>query len=167
MLKHNLIVNSVLISMPHAIDHDDKFEDVAMEDPVRNVILEVQHWKKTATVELLLRPLCAAITHLEGDEATISAVWACFAHDAHNVLSIDQAILAVLDVDSYTLLGFVHHRIGTIYTPAHALAFVSDPFYYSMRMNMAGLHRPSFLELGQGPMFQQCRTALAQIATGD
>ena len=43
MLKRNLLVKSVLINMPHAIDHDGKFEDVAMEDPVRNVILDVQH----------------------------------------------------------------------------------------------------------------------------
>ena len=43
MLKRNLLVKSVLISMLHAIDHDDKFEDVAMEELVRNVILDVQH----------------------------------------------------------------------------------------------------------------------------
>uniref|UniRef100_A0AAV1VEZ7 Uncharacterized protein n=1 Tax=Peronospora matthiolae TaxID=2874970 RepID=A0AAV1VEZ7_9STRA len=43
--------------MPNATDHDDKFEDVAMEDPVRNVILDVQHWKETDAVELLLTPL--------------------------------------------------------------------------------------------------------------
>ena len=36
-----------------------------------------------------------------------------------------------------------------------------------MRMNLASLHGPSFLELGQGPLFQQCRKALARIADGD
>ena len=125
-----------------------------MEDPVHNVILDVQHRKKTAAVVLLLTPLCTAITHLERGDATFSAVWACFAHVAQHVLFIDRAILVVLDVDRDKLLGFVHHRVGTIYTPAHALAFVSDPFYYSMRMNLTGLHKPSFLELGQGPLFQ-------------
>uniref|UniRef100_M4C595 Uncharacterized protein n=1 Tax=Hyaloperonospora arabidopsidis (strain Emoy2) TaxID=559515 RepID=M4C595_HYAAE len=66
MIKRNLLVKSVMMSMPRTIDHDHKFEDVAMEGPVRNVILDVQHWKKTAAVALLLTPLCTAITHLEG-----------------------------------------------------------------------------------------------------
>ena len=66
MIKRNLLVKSVMMSMPRTIDHDHKFEYVAMEGPVRNVILDVQHWKKTAAVALLLTSLCTAITHLEG-----------------------------------------------------------------------------------------------------
>ena len=73
----------------------------------------------------------------------------------------------MLDVDRDTSLGFVHHRVGTIYTPAHAHASVTVSFYYSERMNLDGLHGPSFLELGHGPLFQQCRTALARITAGD
>ena len=42
-LKRNLLVKSVMIIVPHAIDYDDKFENVAMEDPVRIVILVVKH----------------------------------------------------------------------------------------------------------------------------
>ena len=94
-------------------------------------------------------------------------MWARFAHFAHHVISIDQAILAVLDEDLDTLLGFVYNRVGTTYTPALALAFFIDSLCYSVRMNLAGLHGPSFLELGQGAFFQQCRTALARITAGD
>jgi hypothetical protein len=164
MLKRNVLVKSVLISMPNAIDHDDKFEDVSMEESLREIILDAQHWKGTVAAVKLLTPLCAAITHLEGDEATFSAVWACFSHVAHHVLSIDQAVLDVLEVDRQTLLEFVHNRVATIYTPAHAIAFVTDPFYYSMRTKLVGLHGAAFLELGQGPLNQQCRIALIRIA---
>ena len=74
MLRRNLLAKSVLISMPHAIGHDDKLEYVAMEIPVRHFILEVQHKKETTAVALLLTPLCATIKHLEGGEATFLAV---------------------------------------------------------------------------------------------
>ena len=34
-------------------------------------------------------------------------------------------------------------------------------------MNMTGLYGPSFFELGQGPLFQQCRMALVWITAGN
>ena len=91
-------------------------------------------------------------------------MWACFSNVAHHVLSVDQAILDVLSVDRQTLLECVHSRVGTIYSPAHALAFVTDPFYYFMRIRLTNLHGTSFFELGRGSLFAQCRTALIRIA---
>jgi len=79
-----------------------------------------------------------------------------------------------LDDATKTVLGLCHDTIkdmqiniqkclGSIYTPFHALAFVTDPFYDNLRANVAKRFGLEFLELGQGPLLSQCRTALARL----
>ena len=141
MLKRNLLVKSALIAMPHMIDHDDKYSDVSMEADLHEAILDTNHWKGTAGLEELLKPLCCAITHLEGDDATFSAVYACFVHIDYHINIISEDVLLHLKVDRDELLGRVLYPLGTIYSPAHALAFVTDPWYHDMRASMTRLHR--------------------------
>ena len=101
MLKRNLLVKSALLAMPYMIDHEDKYEDVSMEHELRESIIDSDHWKRTAALYELLKSLCCAITHLEGDEATFSAVFACFLHIAHKIQIIDDDVLARLEVDRW------------------------------------------------------------------
>ncbi|RHY25288.1 hypothetical protein DYB32_008406 [Aphanomyces invadans] len=51
MLRRNLLLKSVLVSMPNSIDHDDKFKDVVMEPELRSAILDVSFWKSTIALE--------------------------------------------------------------------------------------------------------------------
>ncbi|OAE35910.1 hypothetical protein AXG93_879s1000 [Marchantia polymorpha subsp. ruderalis] len=66
MLKHNFLMKPILIGMPNAIDHNDKYKNVTMDQYLFDAILDVPNWKRRAAVLLLLRPLCAALAHLEG-----------------------------------------------------------------------------------------------------
>ncbi|OAE24877.1 hypothetical protein AXG93_2931s1190 [Marchantia polymorpha subsp. ruderalis] len=56
----------VINGMANAIDQDDKYENVTMNQDLHNAILDVAKWKRMGAVLLLLQPLCAALAHLEG-----------------------------------------------------------------------------------------------------
>ena len=99
MLKRNMFIKQVMIGMPNAIDHDNKYEPVMIEGNIRDAILDVANWKVTAALLALLQPLCCAITHLEGNEATLFAVWMCFLHVTCHMQTIKQSILNTLDID--------------------------------------------------------------------
>eukprot|EP00474_Spongospora_subterranea_P011401 CRZ11859.1 hypothetical protein [Spongospora subterranea] len=164
MVKRLMLVKGALVAMPTSIDHDIAYEDVAMEGDLRVSILEVSHWKWIAAMEYILKPLCSAITYLEGDEATFSAVYACFVAIAHHALTIPSTTLIQLSISREELLRYVHSRLKSIYTTAHALSFVTDPFFYDMRVNLFNLHGQAILDLGCGPLFGQCRSALAEAS---
>ena len=164
MLRRNLLVKNVLTSMPYMIDHEDAYQDVVMDQGLRDSILDISHWKKTEALEVLLKPLCTAITYLEGDEATFSTVYACFLSLSHHVLTIPDAILQTLNVERDVLLQHISTRFKTISSPAHALAFVTDPLFYDMRKKLAELHGNQFLTLDCGSLIQQCYAALERIA---
>jgi hypothetical protein len=66
--RRNLLLMSVLTSMPHLIEQDDDYTDFTMEDDLKEVILDQVHWKQTALVENLLKRLSLAIAYHEGDE---------------------------------------------------------------------------------------------------
>jgi hypothetical protein len=61
----------------------------------------------------------------------------------------------------------VHYRFKTIYIPAHALEFVTDPSFFDMRANLTGEYKAAFLELGQGSLLQQCWKAFEMCPRGD
>lgn len=50
------------------------------------------------------------------------------------------------------------------YSTAHALAFVTDPFFYDMRQRLARIHGPAFVNLGFCSLTEQCLAALERIA---
>jgi hypothetical protein len=60
-----------------------------------------------------------------------------------------------------------HHRLATIYTEAHALAFATDPMYSEMRTRIAGEFGEEFLQLGKPSIYQQAKVALARLAHGN
>ncbi len=45
-----------------------------------------------------------------------------------------------------------HHRLATIYTEAHALAFATDPKFTDMRIRIAAEFGEEFLQLGKVPL---------------
>ncbi|CEO96879.1 HAT C-terminal dimerization domain-containing protein [Plasmodiophora brassicae] len=125
-------------------------------------------WAGTGALEKVLKPLCSSIGYLEGDEATLSAVYACFLFIAHHLKSVSDSTLEGLGVDRLSMLDFVHVRLKTIVSSVHVLAFVTDPLFYDMRLNLARRYGQEFLNLGsEVGLFTQCRDALERIAGND
>ena len=60
-----------------------------------------------------------------------------------------------------------HHRLATIYTEAHALAFATDPMFTDMRIRIAAEFGDEFLQLGKASINHQAKTALARLANGN
>ena len=59
------------------------------------------------------------------------------------------------------------HRLATIYTEAHALAFATHPMYTERRTRIAGEFGEEFLQLGKPSINQQAKIALARLANGN
>jgi hypothetical protein len=73
--------------------------------------------------------------------------------------------LSSADVDKMHTL--VCHRLKTIFSPAHALPFRTDPLFDDLRDNLAKLHRDAFLNLGDLTILQQCKNAIKRMAATD
>ena len=71
------------------------------------------------------------------------------------------------DDDVARMATLTHHRLATIYTEAHALAFATDPMYSEMRTRIAGEFGEEFLQLGKPSINQQAKVALARLAHGN
>jgi len=89
---------------------------------------------------------------------------------AHHFRTLPPDVRAALDLNSadvdkmYTL---VCHRLKTIFSLAHALAFRIDPLFDDLRDNLARLHRDAFLNLGDLTILQQCKNAIKRMAATD
>lgn len=166
-LKRLLLVKQVLVAMPHSIDHDDTFRAVSMCADLRDIILDTVFWQHVVALHRILLPLNACTGFLEGDEATLSVVYACFLGVAHHFRTIDDDQLLQLRLERHTLLELIHSRFKTIFSPAHALALMTDPLFGDMVANLKRLHGNTFVELGQGPVLANCRDALRQFANDD
>ncbi|KAH6560885.1 hypothetical protein BASA62_010222 [Batrachochytrium salamandrivorans] len=116
--------------MPHSIDHDDTFRAVSMCADLQSIILDLIFWKDVAALHHLLLPLNACTGYLEGDDATLSVVYTCLLGEAHHFQTIDSDLLLQLRIDRATLIELVHCRFSTIFSPAHALALMTDPTVY-------------------------------------
>jgi hypothetical protein len=95
--------------------------------------------------------------YLDGDESTFSSVYTCFLAVAHHFSTLPLDVRAALDfsnadVDKIHML--VCHRLKTIFSPTHALAFRTDPLFDDLHDNLAKLHRDDFLNLGDLTILQ-------------
>lgn len=166
-LARMLKVKPVLTAMPHMIDFEDQFRHVAITDVLRSHLTDLDLWQNIKNLHDLLIPLNAVTGHLEGDSSTFSDVYACFLSVAHHFWTFDENILTGMGLSRHQLVELVHRRFGTIYTASHALAFVTDSLYHSMHTNLRVLHGSAFVELGQGSINTQCRTALTILSEGN
>ena len=69
------------------------------------------------------------------------------------------------DIEQMTIL--THHRLSTIYTEAHALAFATDPMFAEMCARIAGEFAEEFLQHKKASINQQAKVALACLANGN
>ncbi len=52
--------------------------DIDLAPKLRDVILDAAFWKGLAALEVLFSTICTCLTYLEGNESTLSSVYACF-----------------------------------------------------------------------------------------
>ncbi len=127
-------------------------------------------WKGVATVEVLFNVICSCLSYLEGDESTFSSVYACFLAIAHHFRTLSPDVRATLDLSSADvdkMHMLVCHRLKTIFSPAHTLAFRTDPLFDDLRDNLAKLHRDALLNLGDLTILQQGKNAIKRMAAAD
>jgi hypothetical protein len=167
MLERMLEVKKVLTGMRYAKKHEPAFREMPLSENLSILLDNDDMWLNTVRVVALLKPICAALTYLEGDQATFSSVWASFLYLAYQVFLLSENFESIMGVSKETLLKRVLFRMKSIYSPAHVLAFVTDPFYFGMRGRLQEECGIEFVELGLGDLVENCRTALTMIARGN
>ncbi|CAK9203966.1 unnamed protein product [Sphagnum troendelagicum] len=123
--------------------------DLALKLP--DVILDVAFWKGLVAPEVLFSTICACLTYLEGDESTLSSVYACFLAITHHLRTLPPNVSTALQIaaaDFDKMQSLVVNRLRTIYSLAHALSFRTDPLLNQMRTNLTALYGEDFLKLG-------------------
>jgi hypothetical protein len=53
------------------------------------------------------------------------------------------------------MMALTHHRLSTIYTEAHALAFATDPLFEGTQTRIADDFGEAFLHPGKGSIISQ------------
>ena len=114
--------------------------DIDMCDKLKQLVTDPAYWKGVAAFEVLFRTTSSCLAYLEGNEATFSAVYACFVAMKLHLKNLNGVVKEGLnlnddDIERIMIVLTPHHRLATIYTEAHALAFATDPMYTDMRVN--------------------------------
>jgi len=151
---------SILVSERDEYKLDDTYE---CPDELQRLISSVPFWKEQASVAEILTPICRCLGLLESDYTGMSVAHAAFVYFLVNIRSEQRLPQNERDLLEVALL----RRWKRIYSPVHALAFVCDPLFNSMRRNVGNTHGEDILTLGQGNLMGQCRSALYALARGD
>ncbi|RHY28102.1 hypothetical protein DYB32_006256 [Aphanomyces invadans] len=134
------------------------------------LLTDPAYWRGVAAMDSLFKTISCCLTYLEGDEATFSAVYACFFAIKYHIKTLDLSVMEALhlnDDDICEMIRLIHHRFSTIYSEAHALVFCTDPLFTSMHRLMGFRFDEKFLHLGKGSINQQSKTAIALISMGN
>jgi hypothetical protein len=161
-------VKAACAALPGEITHAEL--DIDMPEDLRELLIDPAFWRGVSAMERFFKPICCCLTYLEGDGATFSSVYACFLAMLFHVKTLSTSVMGPFDLDessSSKLERLIIARFATIYSPAHALAFATDPFFDEMRANMARKFGDDFLTLERGSLNQQCKIALSHIAGDD
>ncbi|CAM6070616.1 unnamed protein product [Sphagnum tenellum] len=137
---------------------------------LKTLVTDASYWKGVTALESLLKTICSCLTYLEGDEATFSSVYACFVAIKLHIVTLPTSVRSALYLDDTAIekmISLLHHRLVTIYSEAHCLAFATDPLFGSMRAAITAKYDGAFLEMGKGSINQQSKAALSRIAAGN
>jgi hypothetical protein len=164
MLQRLLRVQSVLQFLPLYVRRPGSAAASSLTAALEATLIDVALWGRFALVDALLKPVCAALTFLSGDEATHSTVYACFLAVAVAVKELTVEALDGMGIQSHdVLLASVLARFASIYSPSMALAFVTDPLFCGMRQRLTTKYGTAFVQLGQGSINTQCHAALEAL----
>ncbi len=141
--------------------------NIDLAPKLRDVILDAAFWKGLVALEVFFSTICTCLTYLEGDKSTLSSVYACFLAIAHHLRTLSPNVLIALQIaaaDFDKMQSLVVYRLRTIYSPAHALSFRTNPLFNQMRTNLTVLYGEDFLKLDGTSILQQCKKALKHLA---
>jgi hypothetical protein len=162
------LVKAACAALPSEILNSDL--DIDICDQLKHQVTDPTYWKGVAAMEGLFKTISSCLTYLEGDEATFSAVYACFVAIKLHLCTLDASVkegLNLTDGDIDHMIKLTHHRFSTIYTEAHGLAFATDPMFFEMRTSIAAKFSEEFLQLGKTSINQQSKLALSRLANGN
>ncbi len=89
-------VRTTICQLPTEILSNDLNIDLAPK--LRDVILDAAFWKGLVALEVLFSMICACLTYLEGDESTLSSVYACFLAIAHHLRTLPPNVSTALQI---------------------------------------------------------------------
>ena len=69
-------VKAAITAFPSKILHSEL--DIDLPGELKILVTDASYWKGVTALESLLRTICSCLMYLKGDEATFSAVYACF-----------------------------------------------------------------------------------------
>ena len=161
-------VKAACAALPSEILNSDL--DIDIPDKLKQLLTDPLYWKGVAALETLFMTISSCLSYLEGDEATFSAVYACFVAIKYHLKTLDAIFkdgFNLNDDDIQQMMMLTHHRFSTIYTEAHGLAFTTDPMFTEMQSTIATEFGEEFLQLDKNSLNQQSKIALARLARGN
>ncbi|CAK9883250.1 unnamed protein product [Sphagnum jensenii] len=161
-------VKAAIAALPSEILYSEL--DIDLPEELKMLVTDASYWKGVTALESLLKMICSCLTYLEADEATFSSVYACFVAIKLHIVTLPTSVRSALQLDDTVIekmISLLHHRLATIYSEAHCLAFATDPLFGSMRVAITAKYDGAFLELGKGSINQQSKAALSRIAAGN
>ncbi len=114
--------------------------------------------------------ISSCLSYLEGDEATFTAMYACFVAIKYHIKMLNHAVMDAFnlgDDDIKQMMTLLHHCFSTIYLEAHSLAFATDPMFIDMRNKIAAKFGEDILQVGKGLINQQAKVALVHLLNGN
>ncbi|CAK9221855.1 unnamed protein product [Sphagnum troendelagicum] len=139
-------------------------------DELKALVIDPAYWKGVIAMETLFMMINSRLTYLEGDEATFSAVYACFVAIKDHIKTLNCAVMDAFnlgDDDIEQMMTLFHHRFSTIYSEAHGLAFVTNPMFTDMCSKIAAKFGKDFLQVGKGSINQHAKAALVRLSNGN
>jgi hypothetical protein len=170
MLQRLLRVSVVLRDLTAVQPMDSPFAELVVPVSISDTVDAKSFWVSVRALEQLFKALSLCLTYMEGDSPPFSCVYACFLAMAFTVRQLAPEELEAVGLQEChreLILEAVLKRFATIYSPAYALAFLTDPLFVGMRKAVAIKMGEAFTYLGQASIVDQARAALARIARGD
>ncbi|SPQ94387.1 unnamed protein product (mitochondrion) [Plasmodiophora brassicae] len=132
MLDRLARVQAVLFKLSRALELEDMVQDLKIDATLDVCLRSPAYWEGVSALKMLLQPICCCLAFLEGDESTLSTVYASFVAIAYHLRSLPVGTVTALglqDADLKNMENLIFESFKTIACPAHALAFATDPFF--------------------------------------
>ncbi len=144
--------------------------DIDICDELKVLVIDLAYWKGVVVMEMFFMTISSCLTYLEGDEATFSAVYACFVAIKYHIKMFNCAVMDTFnlgDDDIELMMTLLHYRFSIIYLEAHGLAFATDPMFIDMCSKIVAKFGKYFLQVGKGSINQQAKATLVRLSNGN
>jgi hypothetical protein len=88
--QHASLVKAACVALPSKILNSDLYIDVC--DQLKHQVTDPTYWKGLAAMKGHFKTISLCLTYLEGDKATFSAVYVCFAAIKFHLCSLNASV---------------------------------------------------------------------------